>query len=111
MSITIDHGKTREIGGIPYLVHHCGYLAQHLVNAHRVHLTAVVIATLNSLFQVASGSLCRQIIGDHLAVTALLLNPREVGHGYPKRFAVDGKADISSVRMASRDRYDGTLPN
>jgi len=59
----------------------------------------------------ATGGLGGEVVGDDLAVAALLLDPGEVGHGDPEGLAVDGEADVGGVGMAGGDGNDGALPD
>jgi hypothetical protein len=93
------------------LGHHRSDFAQHLIDAHRIHLPAVVIAALDGLLQVASSGLRRKVIGDHLAVATLLFHPGKIRHRNPKGLAVHREADIGSVGVAGRDGDHGTLPH
>src|ERR1700733_3234184 len=83
---------------------------EDLINGHGIHFATVIVAGLDSVLQVATSGLRREIVGDDVASAVLLLDPGLVGHGDPDGAVVDREANISGVGMAGGDCDDGPLP-
>jgi hypothetical protein len=111
VGVAIDDGKAGEVCGVANFLHDGGNVSEDLVDGHGVELAAVVVAGFDGLLEVAAGGLGGKVVGDDLAVAALLLNPGGVGHGDPEGFAVDRKADIGGVGVARGDGDEGSLPD
>lgn len=108
--VLVDHGEAGKIVGTAGLFDDGFGVVENLFDGHRVHLTAVVVAGLNGMLEIAAGSLGGKIVGDDVACATLLLDPGEVGHGDPYRLAVYGKANVGSVGVTRGDGDDSSLP-
>jgi len=108
--VLVDDGQTGQICGVASLANDRIGVGEDFVDGHRVHLAAVVVAGLDGVFKIATGDLCREVVGDDLTGTVLLLDPGDVWQGDPDRPTVDGKADIGRVGVACGDGDDRPLP-
>jgi hypothetical protein len=111
VGVAVDDGEAGKVGGIAGFGDDCGDVLEDLVDAHGVDFAAVVVAAGDGVLEEAAGGLGGEVVGDDLAVAALLLDPSEVRHGDPEGFAVDGEADVGGVGMAGGDGNDGALPD
>src|SRR5882757_6096176 len=109
--VLVDDGEAGELRCASGFVEDGIDVIENLIDGHGVHLAAVVVAGLDGRLEVASSGLSGEVVGDDLAVAALLLDPRSIGHGDPDRAAIDGEADIGGIGMAGSDGDDGSLPH
>src|SRR5579872_2451535 len=84
-------------------------LIEGLRDGQRVHFLAQSLAGFQGRFEVVTGNLDRERIGDHLSGALVVLNPRRARQDDPDGMAIDQKLDIDCVGVPRGDGDDQSL--
>lgn len=81
-------------------------VSEGVVDGDGVHLTGGIVAFFDQLLEVAAGNLYGEAVGDDLAGSLFLLDPRGAGQGDSHGSPADVEADVDCVGVAGGDGHD-----